>query len=83
MAKDPTNVWPIANYATFLWDIKKNYIDSEKLYLKVLSMDEFFSDAMINYADFLSEVKNEDDEAEKLYLKTLKKYPDLGNFLKK
>jgi hypothetical protein len=31
MKADKTNPWPICNYATFLWDIKKDFENAEKV----------------------------------------------------
>jgi hypothetical protein len=31
MKADPTNIWPTCNYATFIWSIRNNYEESEKV----------------------------------------------------
>jgi Tfp pilus assembly protein PilF len=28
---NPENVWPVCNYATFLWDVKKRLDESQKV----------------------------------------------------
>ena len=65
----------MTNYGAFLFDVRKNYVESEKLFLKALSIDDKFPDAVLNYACFLREVKRDHEGAELF----ISKLVDLGD----
>lgn len=78
MAVNERNVWPIANYATFLWDIRGKVDEAEKYYLKALQIDSHHHDAISNYACFLYEVKKNNVEADKFFSEALMYHPKSG-----
>jgi tetratricopeptide (TPR) repeat protein len=76
----------LGNYANFLKDIRKQYDEAQKYYLKALEIDPEKATINGNYANFLFDIKKQYDEAQKYYLKALEIDPENadinGNYAK-
>ena len=62
----------MTNYANFLTQIKKDYPQAEKHYLKALELAPDDADDNGNYAVFLTQIKKDYPQAEKHHLKALR-----------
>ena len=62
------------NYAVFLQNIKKDYVQAEKYYQKALALDPDDVKANYNYAVFLTLLKKDYAQAEKDYVQAEKYY---------
>lgn len=80
MSIDKSNVYPVCNYATFLWDVKKNFDEAEKYYNLALQIDNQSFDTLLNFADFMYEIRDDDDRSEQLFLSGIEIYPNSGIF---
>jgi hypothetical protein len=50
---DKNNVWPICNYATFLWDVKHRLDESEKVFSTILLISSIMNVRCILIAPIL------------------------------
>ncbi len=67
------------DYAVFLQNTKKDYVQAEKYYQKALALDPDDANTNRNYAGLLTYNKKDDAQAEKYYQKALALDPDDAN----
>ncbi len=67
------------DYAVFLQNTKKNYVQAEEYYQKALELDPDDANTNRNYAGLLTYNKRDDAQAEKYYQKALALDPDDTN----
>jgi len=75
---NPNNATHLGNYATFLYDVKKDMEGAEVYYLKALEAEPNNAIQLGNYASFLQDVKKDYEGAEVYYLKSLKADPNIA-----
>ena len=72
------------NFATFMWRVRKNYDEAERLYRRALELDPSHANNTGSFANFMSNLRKDHDEAERLYRQALELDPNhattTGNF---
>jgi len=81
LAKYPSNVNVLGNYALFLKDVHSNMDGAESLYKRALEADPKHANTLGNYANFLRTVRRNMDGAEALYKRALEADPKHANTL--
>ncbi|WP_420798883.1 tetratricopeptide repeat protein [Geothrix limicola] len=77
---DPNDANNTSNFALFMYNVRKNYEEGERLYRRALELDPNDADNTSSFASFMNDVRKDYDEAERLYRRALELDPnDAGN----
>ncbi len=77
----PKNANLIGNYALFLSDIRKDYVEAEKYYIEAIALDPKNANNIGDYAVFLEAIRKDYDKAEEHYQKAITLAPEDADFI--